>query len=180
MEVIDRITSIHKAVEQNRGAEIPDWAYRDVLFMLIDYSIRSFEVLERKLTAEEKIDTFEVFNRLGQRMNIKGLPGSYQEWLKMRREHLQQDLICSNLTKDLYKQYRKHLGLPRFLILKQAQLLVVPERVNSLLSLGTIRLLTPVLSVYKLTRLLKLDQFLRNIILPNVYKAQIKDLDVIT
>lgn len=177
MEVIDRITSIHGAVEQNRGAKIPDWAYRDVLFMLIDYSIRSYEVLERKLTDYEKAETFEVFNRLGQRMGIKDLPDTYQEWLRMRHGHLEQDLVCSTFTKDLYKQYRKHLGLPRYLILKQAQLLVVPERVNSLLSLGTIPFLKPVLSVYKLTRLLNLDQFLRNIILPEAYKAQIKDLD---
>src|SRR6187200_3295101 len=28
---IDKITSIHKGVEQSRGATIPDWAYRDVL-----------------------------------------------------------------------------------------------------------------------------------------------------
>src|SRR5687767_7721830 len=50
---IDKITAIHKNVEEDRGAKIPDWAYRDVLFMLIDYSIRSFEALERKLTEEE-------------------------------------------------------------------------------------------------------------------------------
>src|SRR5215216_2966714 len=47
---IDKITAIHAAVESNRGAQIPDWAYRDVLFMLIHYSIASYELLERKLT----------------------------------------------------------------------------------------------------------------------------------
>jgi hypothetical protein len=47
---IDKMYSIHAAVEEKRSAKIPDWAYRDVLFMLIDYSIRSYEVLERKLT----------------------------------------------------------------------------------------------------------------------------------
>src|SRR3954469_18541561 len=40
--VIDNIAHIHNAVENKRGMKIPDWAYRDVLFMLIDYSIRSF------------------------------------------------------------------------------------------------------------------------------------------
>src|ERR687890_6548 len=38
---IDKITAIHAAVEAKREAKIPDWAYRDVLFMLIAYSIRS-------------------------------------------------------------------------------------------------------------------------------------------
>src|ERR1700742_3033771 len=45
---IDRITSIHRGVEQQRNGRIPDEAYLDVLFMLIDYSIRSFELLHRK------------------------------------------------------------------------------------------------------------------------------------
>src|SRR5881398_849858 len=57
---IDQITAIHKQVEKSRGEQIPDWAYRDVLFMLIDYSIRSFELLERKLDDEEKREVFSV------------------------------------------------------------------------------------------------------------------------
>src|SRR5882762_1723026 len=43
INAIDHITPIHKSVEQSRDAQIPVWAYRDVLFMLIDYSIRSYE-----------------------------------------------------------------------------------------------------------------------------------------
>src|SRR5882757_1052005 len=58
LRAIDQITAIHKGVEKNRGAQIPDWAYRDVLFLLIDYSIRSFELLERKLTVTEKGEIF--------------------------------------------------------------------------------------------------------------------------
>src|SRR3979411_2621478 len=38
---IDQMKNIHSAVESARGREIPDWAYRDVLFMLIYYSISS-------------------------------------------------------------------------------------------------------------------------------------------
>src|SRR5215218_2067320 len=41
-KAIDKMRAIHSAVEANRGATIPDWAYRDVLFMLIHYSIASF------------------------------------------------------------------------------------------------------------------------------------------
>src|ERR1700741_1044638 len=39
LKAVDQITAIHKGVEKNRGADIPDWAYRDVLFLLIDYSV---------------------------------------------------------------------------------------------------------------------------------------------
>jgi len=52
-EAIDTLRHIHNAVEQNRGFFIPDWAYRDVLFMLIHYSIASYELLEKKLNDEE-------------------------------------------------------------------------------------------------------------------------------
>src|SRR5687768_8492508 len=86
LKAIDKIAAIHTAVENSRGAKIPDWAYRDVLFMLIDYSIRSFELLERKLSADEKEEVFNVFYRVGDRMHLVGLPHSYNEWLKMREE----------------------------------------------------------------------------------------------
>ncbi|MDQ6609628.1 MAG: DUF2236 domain-containing protein, partial [Bacteroidota bacterium] len=59
-KAIDNITAIHSAVENNRGTKIPDWAYRDVLFMLIHYSIAAFELLERKLSAVEKEELYEV------------------------------------------------------------------------------------------------------------------------
>src|ERR1051326_6739131 len=34
---LDRINAQHSAVENARKQTIPDWAYRDVLYMLIDY-----------------------------------------------------------------------------------------------------------------------------------------------
>ena len=34
-KAISSLRQIHSAVEQSRGSTIPDWAYRDVLFMLI-------------------------------------------------------------------------------------------------------------------------------------------------
>jgi hypothetical protein len=177
LRVIDKISCIHKAVENSRGSEIPDWSYRDVLFMLIDYSIRSFELLERKLLTTEKEEVFEVFNRMGTRMGIKGLPSTYIEWLPMRHEHLKQDLVKSKFTTDLYRQYRKHLGGMRYMVLKQVQVMLVPKQVRNLLALGDIPYLLPVLKAYKFTRLLKLDQILRNMMLPEAYKAQVQDLD---
>lgn len=176
-KAIDKITSIHKAVETNRGAQIPDWAYRDVLFMLIHYSLASFELLERKLTEPEKEELFDVFFRMGSRMGLKDLPTNYNEWLIMRHEHLHQDLVKSDYTIDLYKQYREHLGSIRYLILKESQKLVVPKHVNELLNLGKINWITPLLIIYKLSRNIKLDGLLKAIILPSAYKKQIKALD---
>lgn len=179
LKAIDKITSIHSAVESNRGAQIPDWAYRDVLFMLIHYSIASFELLERKLTDAEKEELFDVFYRMGTRMNLKGLPTSYTEWTLMHKEHLQQDLVKSHYTVDLYKQYKKHLGAFRYWILIESQKLVVPARVSELLNLGKISWVSPLLWTYKLSRKVKLDWFLKSILLPPAYKKQIKDLDIV-
>ncbi len=80
LKAIDKITSIHSTVEANRGATIPQWAYRDVLFMLIFYSIASYELLQRKLTDNEKEEVYQVFYSLGYRMNLEGLPQNYKEW----------------------------------------------------------------------------------------------------
>ncbi|RYY63652.1 MAG: DUF2236 domain-containing protein, partial [Chitinophagaceae bacterium] len=118
---IDRISSIHSAVEKNRGSTIPDWAYRDVLYMLIHYSIAAFEVLERKLTAEEKQEVFDVFYRVGERMQLKELPTSYEAWKLSRQEHMDNDLQKGAFTIDLFKQYKKHLGSTRYFFLIEAQ-----------------------------------------------------------
>src|SRR6476659_3664441 len=71
---IDSLRQIHNAIEQNRGFSIPDWAYRDVLFMLIHYSIAAYELLEKKLTVKEKEEVYDVFYRFGTRMGLKELP----------------------------------------------------------------------------------------------------------
>src|SRR5688500_15068057 len=107
LQAIDKITAIHKGVEQKRGAKIPDEAYRDVLFMLIYYSIQSFELLERKLTKTEQAEAFEVFYRVGARMGIKHLPATFDEWEKMRQKSLSENLVSGEFTINLYRQYRK-------------------------------------------------------------------------
>jgi len=178
LRAIDRITAIHQDVEKNRGAKIPDWAYRDVLFLLIDYSIRSFELLERKLTDAEKAEVFTVFYRVGARMKLQGLPGNYKEWVKMREDHLAQNLLNSNFTIDLYHQYKKHLGALRFAILTQVQLKLAPPRVSTLLNLKNQYWLSPLLGLYKLCRMAGIGNTAKNMLLPAAYKTQIKSLDM--
>ncbi|MEY4930663.1 MAG: hypothetical protein RI909_1387 [Bacteroidota bacterium] len=171
------MTKIHAAVEVNRGATIPHWAYRDVLFMLIDYSIRSFEVLERKLTRDEKEEVFRVFNQVGCRMGLQGLPSTLEAWQTVRLEQVNQNLQLSSYTKDLFSQYRKHLGLLRYRILLETQQLIVPQPVHTLLGFRKISLLKPLIVLYKITRRLRLDWLLKALILPTPYKTQIKALD---
>jgi hypothetical protein len=178
LKTIDRIASIHEAVENKRGATIPAWAYRDVLFMLIHYSIASFEVLERKLSDIEKGEVFDVFFRFGKRMELRGLPGNYGEWLMVREYDLEHDLEKSNYTTDLYKQYKKHLGKFRYQVLIEGQIMVVPDKVRRLLLFRKFSFLVPVLPFYKFSRLFKLDGLIKSLILPAQYKKEIKQLDM--
>lgn len=177
LRAIDAIAAIHKDLEEKRGANIPDWAYRHVLFLLIDYSIRSFELLERPLTAAEKQEVFRVFQRVGTRMGINGLPETLEHWVSMRQEQLREDIQQSPYTTNLFHQYRKHLGEMRYRMLLEAQMLVVPPQVRALLAFREVSILAPFVGVYKLSRRVQLDRVLKNLILPSSYKKEIRELD---
>lgn len=174
---IDKINSIHQGVENSRGKNIPDWAYRDVLYMLTDYSIRSFELLERKLSTEEKEDVFSVFHRMGSQMGIKKLPQSYQEWLLCREIAIKENLVKGEFTIDLYKQYKKHLGYFRFKLLIQAQAILVPKQVNRMLQLGKSPLAKGIIKLYQLSKKLKVNSVIKALIMPPKYKKEIIALD---
>lgn len=176
---IDRITSIHAAIEHARGARIPDWAYRDVLFMLIDYSIRSYELVGSKMNESEKEETFDVFHRVGKRMNLQGLPADYNEFLAMRQSHLETNLCMSAFSADLFKQYRKHLGPVRFYLLLQAQKLLVPSVVKSYMKLGSLSSLAPVVPVYRMIRRTGLEAMIKEMLFPAKYKERILKLDML-
>jgi uncharacterized protein (DUF2236 family) len=178
LRTIDAMRTIHGNVEAKRAAKIPDWAYRDVLFMLIDYSIRSFEVLERKLTVAEKTEVFDAFNTLGILMGVNGLPETFEQWKKMRENHLHENLKRSKYTDDLFNQYCKHLGNIRYNIMLEAQTLVVPQHVRDLLNFRKTSLLHPLIALYKLCRIFKVDWLLKELILPANYKSEIRALDV--
>lgn len=177
-KAIHTMRQIHQGVEHSRGATIPDWAYRDVLFMLIHYSIAAFELLERKLTHAEKGEVYDVFYRVGAGMDLKELPPTYDEWLPVRDEHLEHNLELSHYTKDLFAQYKKHLGSFRYAILIEGQKLVVPARVSQLLQFSNWSWLTPLVPLYKFSKWMQLDTLVKAVLLPNAYKKQIAELDV--
>lgn len=177
LNAIDQIAAIHTSVEKNRGARIPEWAYRDVLFLLIDYSIRSFGLLERKLTDDEKSEVFDVFYRVGDRMQLVDLPVDFTSWKPARESHLDADLAKSEFTTDLYSKYKKHLGVFRYHVLKQVQLVLVPEKVKKLINPAKIRWILPVLYCYKILRAIRLEKPFKNALLPARYKLQINELN---
>lgn len=177
LRAIDSMTAIHAQVETKRQAQIPDWAYRDVLSMLIDYSIRSYELLERKLEPFEKEEIFNTFRNVGQRMKLAGLPDTFTVWRRMRKQQLQQNLKFSVYTEDLFIQYQKHLGWFRFTLLLEAQALMAPEEVRNHLGLRKTSRMNVMISLYKATKLFRADRLLKTLILPPRYRQQIFSLD---
>lgn len=175
---IDMMRKIHSSVEQSRGDVIPDWAYRDVLFMLIHYSIAAYELLEHKLTNTEKEEVYNVFYRVGARMGLKELPENYMDWLPVREAHLQENLQKSNFTTDLFQQYRKHLGTMRYKVLIEGQKLVVPKRVIELMKFNKFSFITPLVPIYKFSKIIKLEGVIKAVLLPSAYQTQISELDV--
>jgi hypothetical protein len=178
LKTIDSIFIIHKVVENNRGRAIPEWAYRDVLYMLIHYSIASFEVLERKLSAEEKEEVYNVFYRFGMRMKLKDLAQNHIQWAHQRKTDMQNDLAKSDYTIDLFKQYKKHLGTVRYFILIEGQKLIIPERVRKLLGFKKISFITFILPFYKFSRVVHLHDLIKKLLLPKRYEKEIYKLDI--
>lgn len=174
---IDKMRQVHTTVEGARGISIPEWAYRDVLYMLIYCSITSFELLERRLTKEEKEEVFRVFITVGQRMGLTDLPITFDEWVADRRKQLVQDIEKSNFTLDLYKQYRKHLGLLRYIILLKVQGRIAPEEVRRLLGLKSSAIVPAAVWLYKIVSIFKMDQLLKPYLLPLKYKRQFMEME---
>lgn len=177
---MDRIHSIHQAVETARGERIPDWAHRDVLYLLIDYSERAYRMLHRPLTGEEKEELYRVFRRVGEGLRIPGLPGGYEEWQMDRAHHLRQDLVYSRHTAELYDRYRQQLGPWRWRLLRQVQALLVPARVRELLSLRPLPGLRLLFRAYRPLVHLGLRLLIQRLLVPREHLEQVRQMDTPT
>ncbi|MGH8694223.1 MAG: oxygenase MpaB family protein, partial [Burkholderiales bacterium] len=176
---LDRITAAHGAVERRRGERIPDWAYRDVLYMLIDYSERAYRALRRPLTRAEQAELYGTFHRVGAGMKIPHLPANYDAWHADRLLHLERDLAYSEHTAMLYDRYREHLGPWRFELLVQVQAALAPERVRRLLQLQPEPLIRLALWSYGLCRLRSLRSLAHWLLLPAQHLDEVKRLEIV-
>jgi hypothetical protein len=179
LNAIRNINAIHKGVEINRGRNIPAEAYLDVLYMLIHYSMAAFELLERKLTAEEKDEMIITFSRIGHEMNLANIPPNYNEWLEDYNRHLDDNLAYSKYSADLFVQYRKHLGWFRYFLLLEIQRMTVSSQVNKLLKLGRPRIARILLIPYRLLRRFAWNRWLIFIMIPKKFKKQFEGMDSI-
>jgi uncharacterized protein (DUF2236 family) len=177
-QAIARMGAIHAGVEGKRGYPIPDWAYRDVLYMLIDYSERAYETLHRPMTDPERDELFQTFRAVGEGMNVPDLPTSYTDWKPDRLAHLDRDLVRSTYTDKLFRRYREQLGAWRYNLLRQAQAVLVPEQVSQRIGLPKNPWLAKSIGLYKVLNALKLRSVVQRVLLPTEYLAQIRNLDL--
>lgn len=172
-----RIRAAHTAVERQRGGRIPAWAHRDVLYLLVDYSERSFRALYRPLTAAEQRELWAVFRRVGEGLGIPGLPDGYAGWLADRERHLVRDVAFSEHTAMLYAAYRHHLGPWRYALLRQVQAALVPERVRELLDLPERAWTRSLLPLYPALAGLGLRPLVQRALIPPEHLAAVRRLD---
>ena len=172
-----RIRAAHQAVERKRGGEIPAWAHRDVLYLLVDYSERAFQALHRPLTTAEQEELWDVFRRIGEGLVIPELPEGYAAWRADRALHLSRDLVVSEHTAELLAAYRSHLGPWRYALLRQIQAALVPERVRRLLDLPTLAWIDPLLPLYPALAQLGLGSLIQRALVPAEHLAAAERLN---
>lgn len=171
-----RINAVHGAVERSRRDEIPQWAHRDVLYLLIDYSERAFELAHRPLSADERDELHDVFYRVGVALQIQDLPSDYASWQIDRRRHLDQDLVYSDHTAALYAAYRRDLSWWRYHLLLQIQAMLVPDTVHRLLDLPTFVWLRPLVALYPFFARMKLQALYQRALIPPQHFAAAQKL----
>ena len=176
-QAVARMEAIHGGVEQKRGYQIPDWAYRDVLYMLIDYSERAYETLHRPLTNPEREDLFQTFREVGAGMHVPNLPDNYFDWRIDRETHLNRDLVRSEFTDKLFQRYCEELGNWRYDLLRQVQSILVPKQVSQWLDLPKKPLLAYSLGLYTILNAFGLRSAVQKVLLPTKYLDQIRSLD---
>jgi uncharacterized protein (DUF2236 family) len=171
------IRAAHTAVEQRRGARIPAWAHRDVLYMLIDHSERAFRALHRPLVPTERHDLYDVFRRVGEGLGIPELPSSYEDWVVDRERHLERDLVVTPHTVALAEAYRREIGAWRYVVLRQLQAMLAPPCVRDLLRLPRRPWIRYLLPLHPLVVRLKLRRVAQWLLVPSAHLDAVRALE---
>lgn len=175
-KTLQNIKNIHVGVENNRGFQIPNWAYQDVLYMLIHHSMASFELLHRTLTLSEKEEIFEVFYKVGSKMGITDLPKNLEEWELDRKGNLNENYQKTELSLQLFEAYRSHLGSIRFQLLLYVQRILLPMELKRLIANFPSYNLDVLMYSYKRTKTYWPIHQMKYYLLPKQYRKALKDL----
>ena len=146
---IARVTRMHAHVEARRGARIPSWAYRDVLFFALDYTERGYTIVYGAMTPAEREAHFRWWMTLGRALQVAELPTTYADYRRQRHVDLAADIAHTVWTDRLYGRYRAVLGPWRAWMLRQVQASLVPEEVRAVLGLRVRPAITLLLRLYR-------------------------------
>lgn len=171
------INRIHQAVERTRGAVIPDWAYRDVLFILIDYGERAHTIVYGPMSAAERESHFHTLITLGQALHLTDLPTTYPAYCTQRHQQLMNDYAHSELTEQLNTAYRTALGPVRYWLLQHLQGCLLPVELQALTGLYPHPAIVLLLRLYRYlpgggNKL----RWLHSILLPSRFAGQLRQL----
>ncbi len=165
------INRAHRGVERSRGAVIPPWAYRDVLFMLINYGERAHTVVFGPMTRRDRVAYWEVMRELGEELEVEDLPVGYPAYQAARQQHLEQNTAHTAWTDQLYTAYRKDLGPFRMSLLRDLQASLIPAHVAGLLGLRRRAYMDRLLRLYRYTPR-RIAPHLGPLLVPRPYYAQ--------
>jgi hypothetical protein len=130
-----RIRGIHTALEARRRQAIPDEAYRDVLLMGMQHSIRALEITRGRAIAADEADTFvRSYRSMAYHMGVPRYPADYPAFRALRAERLAL-YRRSEWTTRLFAAYRRALGPVGYRMLVALCPAVVEPRVRELLDL---------------------------------------------
>jgi uncharacterized protein (DUF2236 family) len=146
---IASINRIHQHVETARGMAIPDWAYRDVLFILLDYGERAHAIVYGPLSAAERQEHFDAIMALGQAMRLPGLPTTYAAYQAQRHQQLLDDYAPSQLMERLFASYRAAIGPWRYWLLRHIQANLLPTELRPVVGLRPNWLVGGILRCYR-------------------------------
>ncbi|HYG39856.1 MAG TPA: oxygenase MpaB family protein [Cytophagales bacterium] len=174
---LETINKVHSSVERSRGMNIPNWAYKDVLYMLIDYSERGYKIVYGEMTSKEKQAYFEAAMAVGKGMHLEDLPETYEAYLADRKLSLERDYELSMFTSELFNRYKQSLGKIRYGMLRMIQANIVPAELNKILKLKANPAIDILLKWYhKLPGGGEKLKFMHDVLLPRKYTEQLKNL----
>jgi uncharacterized protein (DUF2236 family) len=146
---IASINRVHRHVEAARAMPIPEWAYRDVLFLLIDYGERAHAIIYGPMPAAEQLAHFEAIMALGHAMHLRGLPTTYAAYQAQRHQQLLDDYAPSALMERLFARYRAAIGPWRYRLLRLIQASLLPAELRPVVGLRPNGLVDGALRCYR-------------------------------
>lgn len=177
LKTLQMMKQIHQNIEDARGFNIPNWAYQDVLYMLIAYSITCYELWERPLTEEEKAAVYAVFKRVGEGMGLQELPENYVDWLIARKHHLANHFQKSDLSLKLFAAYQQQLGTLSYWLLCQVQKILLPTELKRLLYGNTTTHIGIFIQLYKIVKPFYPFYLLTHWLLPKQHRSLLADME---